>query len=265
MSWRKYLLIPRLVLTARGAPRSQAQAWERYWSTVRHTGPDGDVLWDTDEPTEFELAAAQLSQHADLTLPMVDLGCGSGRQARALAGLAARVIGIDASAAAIARARRDTTGMRKMEFRVADIAESTLGERLAAELGDANVHIRGVLYVLDDDQRRAVVETITALLGSRGMLYLCESNHTGDALDYLIAQGARPTRLPAVVDRLVRSGVRAPRHFGPAELTEYFPPSAWQVLSRGSTVLYGVPVDSGGPLQRIPALFAMLRRQRTRD
>jgi SAM-dependent methyltransferase len=260
MKWRKYLLIPRLVLTSRGASRSQAEAWERYWSTVRRTGRDGDVLWDTDELAELDLATAQLRQHADLTLPIVDLGCGSGRQARALAGLAPRVIAIDASAAVIAQARRDATNPIEVDFRVADIAEPGLGVRLAAELGAANVHIRGVLHVLDDDQRRLVVDNIAALLGRRGTLYLCETNHAGDALDYLVAQGARPTHLPAVVERLIRSGVRAPRHFGPAELDAFFPASAWRKLAHGPTVLYGVPVEPGGPLQRIPALFAVLRR-----
>ena len=257
MGWRKYLLIPRLMLSSRGAARSQAQAWERYWSTVHSMGPDGEVLWDTGQPDEFELTAAQLRRHADLTLPIVDLGCGSGRQAGLLTALTPRVVGIDGSATAIAHARRNAPGV---DFRVADIAEPGLGRRLAAELGDANVHIRGVLHVIDDDQRRTVVDTVAALLGTRGTLYLCETNHAGDALDYLVAQGARPTRLPRVVDRLVRSGVRAPRHFGPAELAASFPPPAWQVLEQGPTVLYGVPVQRGGPLQRIPALFALLRR-----
>jgi SAM-dependent methyltransferase len=259
MSWRKYLLIPHLILTSLGAPRSQATAWERYWSTVRRTGPDGDVLWDTDEPAEFELAATQLRQHADLTLPIVDLGCGSGRQARALTSLAPRVVGVDASAGAIAHARRAMPA-GAVDFRIADIAEPGLGARLEAELGAANVHIRGVLHVLDDDQRGTVVDTIAALLGSRGTLYLCESNHTGDPLDYLIAQGARPTHLPAAVHRLIRSGVRAPRHFGPAELAEFFPAAAWRVLAEGPTVLYGVPVEPSAMLQRIPALFAVVRR-----
>jgi hypothetical protein len=53
--------------------------------------------------------------------------------------------------------------------------------------------------------------------------------------------------LPAMVDRLIRSGVRAPRHFGPAELADVFPPPAWRVLAHGPTVLYGVPVEPGAP------------------
>jgi SAM-dependent methyltransferase len=258
MSWRKYLLLPRLALTARGAGRSQRQAWERYWSGVRRTGPDGEVLWDTGEPAEFELTADALRRHADLALPMVDLGCGSGRQARALTGLAPRVIGIDGSAAAIDRARRDAGGER-VEHRVADIAEPGLGARLSAEIGDANVHVRGVLHVLTDGERVAVTATIAALLGRRRTLYLCETDHTGDALDYLVSQGARPTRLPAPVHRLISSGVRAPRHFGPAELARAFPAPAWRVLEQGPTVLYGLPVEPGGAPQRIPARYAVLR------
>lgn len=257
MTWRKYLLIPRLVVTSIGAPRSPLRAWERYWSGVRRTGPDGDVLWDTGEPAEFDLVAGQLREHAE-TLPIVDLGCGSGRQARALARLAPRVVGIDGSAAAIAHARRDPAGPA-VEFRTGDITEPGLGDRLAAELGEVNVHIRGVLHVLTDEQRGTVAETVAALVGRRGTLFLCETDQPGDPLDYLIAQGARPTHLPPALHRLIRSGVPAPRHFGPAELAAAFPPPRWRVLAEGATTMYGVPIRPGEEPQRIPSRFAVLR------
>jgi len=238
MTWRKYLLIPRLVVTSIGAPRAPLRAWERYWSGVRRTGPDGDVLWDTGEPAEFDLVAGQLREHAE-TLPIVDLGCGSGRQARALA-------------------RRDPAGPA-VEFRTGDITEPGLGDRLAAELGEVNVHIRGVLHVLTDEQRRTVAETVAALVGRRGTLFLCETDQPGDPLDYLIAQGARPTHLPPALHRLIRSGVPAPRHFGPAELAAAFPPPRWRVLAEGAATMYGVPIRPGEGPQRIPSWFAVLR------
>jgi hypothetical protein len=169
-------------------------------------------------------------------------------------------VGVDASAAAIAHARREgDAGAAGVEFRVGDIAEPGLGERLAAEFGDVNVHVRGVLHVLSDDQRRAAVGTIAALLGARGTLYVCETDQAGDPLDYLIAQGARPTHLPPPVRRLIRSGVRAPRHLGPDELAGLFPPSAWRVQAQGRTHMYAVPVQPGGPPQKIPARYAVLR------
>jgi SAM-dependent methyltransferase len=255
--WRKYLLIPRLTLAALGAPRSQSRAWERYWAGVTRTGPAGDVLWEADEPAENELLAAVLPRHADPSLPMLDLGCGSGRQAYALTGFASRVIGIDGSAAAIARATGVFTS--GVVFRVADVASPGLGKLLHDEVGDANVHIRGVLHVLDDDSRRAVAANVAAMLGATGTLYLSETNHVGDPLDFLLDQGAGPTRLPPLVHRLISAGVRAPRRFGAEEVAEVFPDDAWQVLEQGATHVYGNPLEPGGPVQRIPAYYAVVR------
>jgi len=260
MSLRKYLLIPQLSVYALLAPRDQAAAWQRYWSGVRSTGADGEVLWDADQPVEASAVAAQLQSHADLRLPLLDLGCGNGRQARALAGLAPRVLGIDASSAAIERAQLEAaegSAGRTLEFRVADVSEPGLGRRLADELGEVNVHIRGMLHVIDPARRPAVVRNLADLLGSRGTAYVCETNLVGDPLDYLLFQGATPTSMPAVVRRLVAAGVRAPSHFGAAEVAEYFP--GWRVPADGPTVMHGVPLRPGGPLQQIPSYFALLR------
>ncbi len=266
MTWRKYLLIPQLTRYALTAPRDQARAWERYWSAARRTGPDGDVLWDADQLAEAETVAAQLRAHADLTLPMVDVGCGNGRQARALTRLAPRVLGIDAATAAIERAKLEAAGAAgddpgNLEFRVADAAQPGLGDRLVAEFGEVNVHIRGVLHTLGPAARHAVVRNLATLLGSRGTAYLCETNMLGDQLECLLIQGATPTRMPDVLRRCVAAGVRPPSHFGAAELAGYFPQPDWRTLASGPTVMYGVPLRPGGPLQEIPSFFAVLQRQ----
>jgi SAM-dependent methyltransferase len=259
MGWRKYLLIPQLTLYRLAAPRDQRRAWERYWSAARRTGVAGDVLWDADQPAEFEQVADRLRAHADLTLPIVDLGCGNGRQARALTGLAPRVVGVDASTAAIEHATAESAGVEGLEFRAADVAESGLGERLAAELGEVNVHIRGVLHIIEPARRAAFVETVATLLGRRGTAYVCETNVEGDQLEYLVMQGGTPTGMPDVVRRCVASGIRAPSHFGPTELAQHFPEPAWRVLDCGPTVMYGVPLRADGELQRISSFYAVLR------
>jgi SAM-dependent methyltransferase len=259
MAWRKYLLIPRLALASLGAPRDQVRAWDRFWRGVRRTGADGDVLWDVEHGEETALTAQRLRAHADLTLPMVDLGCGSGRRAALLTELGPRVVGVDASAAAIARARDDFGSRAGVEFRVADAADPATGPALAAELGDANVYVRGVLHVVPPAARPVVVRNIAHLLGRRGTLYLCETNAPGDPLDYLLTQGVTPTRMPTMVHRLVAAGISAPSHFGPAEVAEYFPRSQWQVLDEGPTHMYGLPVRPGDAVQRIPSYFAVLR------
>jgi SAM-dependent methyltransferase len=259
MSWRKYMLIPQLTLYALTAPRDQGRAWEKYWSAASRTGADGDVLWDADQASEIEFALSQIRAHADLTLPMVDLGCGNGRQARALARFAPRVIGIDASAAAVARARQETDAAT-VEFRVADASRPGLGRELAADLGDVNVHIRGMLHIVEPRSRAAIVGNLADMLGRRGTAYLSETNVAGDSLEYLLHQGATPLSMPAVLRRCVAVGMRPPSHFGPAEVAAHFPPPAWQVLASGPTVMYAVPLRADGPLQEIPSHFAVLQR-----
>jgi hypothetical protein len=146
-----------------------------------------------------------------------------------------------------------------VEFRVGDAADPATGPALAAELGDANVYVRGVLHVVPPAARPVVARNIAHLLGRRGTLYLCETNAPGDPLDYLLTQGVTPTRMPTMVHRLVAAGISAPSHFGPAELAEYFPRSQWQVLDEGPTHMYGLPVRPGDAAQRIPSYFAVLR------
>ena len=105
MSWRKFLIVPRLVALGARAPREQAKAWDLFWSRVRRTGKDGDALWDLGSETELAISLERMRAHLDLTLPVVDLGCGNGRQTRALASSFPLAIGVDLAPAAIANIR----------------------------------------------------------------------------------------------------------------------------------------------------------------
>ena len=265
MSLRKYLLLPQVLRLSLHAPRDQRQAWERYWSEIGSTGPGGQVLWDADVRGEIDATVGRLRVHGDMSLPLVDLGCGNGRQARTLAAYASRVVGLDAAESAVRRAADESEDVPNAEFRQADVAEPGHGDRLHAELGDVNVHVRGVLHVVDDAHRPAVVENIRAMVGDRGVVHLCETDVPGDALEYLETQGATPTSMPDVVRRLVAAGVRPPAHFGAGELARYFPDAAWCVLASGPTTMHGVPLTEGGPLQLIPSYFAVLRAKRGAD
>jgi SAM-dependent methyltransferase len=267
---RKYLLIPRILLDAARAPKDQHLAWDLYWSRVTRTGVDGDVLWDAGVQAELDAAVKHLYAHADSGLPLVDLGCGNGRQARAFTQYAPRVVGVDGSAVAISRAQAEAAespppGPGSLEFRVADAADPGLGELLHAELGEVNVHIRGLLHIVDPPDRLTVVANVREMLGNRGTAYVCETNLPGDPLDYLVFQGATPTSMPTALRRLVASGLRPPSHFGPTELAQYFPAAhGWHILAHGPTRIYGVPRQPGDSLQHIPGYFGVLRRRTER-
>ena len=258
MSWRKYLLVPRLAATGPGR-RSPAEAWEAYWAAVARTGPDGDVLWDGAGEHELAWWSSAARDHLDPALPVLDVGCGNGRLSRLLAPAFPRVLGVDLSPAAVDLARRESAGDERAEFGVADVTADGAGAALAAELGPANVVVRGVFHVLDREHRRRAARELATVLGGRGRLLLLETNWRGDLLGYLEHLGADRGRLPAVLARLIDHRLPRPQSFGPAELAQTFPAPGWTTLASGPVDID--PVRGHGPAagRTIPGFSAVLR------
>ena len=123
-----------------------------------------------------------------------------------------------------------------------------------------NVHMRGVLHVVDPASRPCVVASLRAMLGRRGTLYVCETDLPGDPLDYLVSLGVTPTSMPAAIRLLVSSGLRPPTHFGASELARYFPSAnGWRLLADGRATMYGVPRRPREAPQPIPSYYGVLR------
>ena len=258
MSWRKYLLVPRLASTGTGR-RSPTEAWESYWATVGRTGPDGDVLWDGAGEQELSWWSATARAHLDPALPLLDVGCGNGRISRLLAPVFPRVLGVDLSPAAVELARRESAGEARVAFRVADVTADGAGEALAAELGPANVVVRGVLHVLDPEHQRRAARELATVLGPRGRLVLLETNWPGDLLGYLEHLGADHGSLPAVLERLIDHRLPRPHSFGPAELARAFPAPGWTTLASGPVEIDPVRAQGSAAGRTIPGFSAVLR------
>jgi SAM-dependent methyltransferase len=261
MSWQKFLIVPQLIWYALRAPRDQGKAWDRFWRDVRRTGAGGDVLWDVDDARELAAAVERLRPHADFMLPVVDVGCGNGRHTRALAASFPRAVGVDVSSHAIERAREESKGLPSVSHRSLDASEPGAGKRLAAELGECNVYMRGVLHVLDPGRRAAAVQNLADLLGEAGVLYLSETNIEGDPLDHLVMQGATPTSMPEPLRRCIAAGIAPPSHFGEAEVKAYFPADRWEVLASGATTMDTLPLTKT-EIETLPSYFAVVRRRR---
>lgn len=261
MSFKKYLLLPQLLSYAVRAPRDPAKAWDRFWSGVRRTGPSGDVLWDPEDPREFEEVQKRVGGFFAPDLPVLDIGCGNGRFTRMLAAHFPKVVGVDVSSHAVEKAREESRGIENLSFHVADVSVPYALRWLTDELGGANVFMRGVLHVLDPKRRAVAIENIRAALGTRGVFYLSESSIDGDPLDHLVLQGATPTYLPEPVRKVIAAGVRPPSHFGAAEVREYFPGAAWEILSSGPTVMYTLPLRTRDEIEALPSYFALVRRR----
>src|SRR5262249_4123469 len=146
------LLIPRLMVTGFGAPKTVPEAWNTYWKNVR----GGEVLWDGASPAELSWVAAQATAFLDPALPVLDIGCGNGRFSRALAAHLARVVGVDLAASAVARAEKESPDTPNLSFRALDAVATDSGHALREIAGgDANVFVRGVLHCLSHKQRLA--------------------------------------------------------------------------------------------------------------
>jgi SAM-dependent methyltransferase len=259
MSWRKYLLVPGLVVKGFGpTPRPRA-AWENFWRAVRRTGPEGDVLWDGAGEAELAWWRTTAAAHLDPSLPLLDVGCGNGRLSRLFAGEFPSVLGIDLAAAAVEVAQRESEGTPGLRFRQLDVTAPDAAELLLTELGPANVVVRGVFHVLSPADRHRAAAALTRVLAGRGSLLLLETNWRGDLLGYLEHLGARAGRLPAALGRLVENHVPRPAAFGPRELAATFPTERWLTVAEGPVEI--IPVHSLGSdaPDTIPGYHAVLR------
>lgn len=259
MSWKKLLLIPGLVYYRARAPRDPRAAWDQYWKNVRRTGSGGDVLWDAAGDDEIEKSVDSIVARMDRSLPMVDVGCGNGRYARAFARRFPKVLGVDVSPTAIARAREETGSAPNVSFRELDVAAAGAGRRLRDELGESNAFSRGVLHILDDAPRAALLDNLRELLGQRGVLYLLETDFDGGSLDYLESVGTRPGEIPTPIRLCAESGLAPPRHFGDAQRQAYFSEARWEMLANGPIEIPTLSLTGGGEAAHFPGYFAAVR------
>lgn len=258
MSWKKILLIPQLVWYRFRAPRDPSVAWDQYWRNVRRTGAGGDVLWDASTDADVVRSLDGIVKHMDRELPIVDVGCGNGRYARAFAAHFPKVLGIDVSPTAVDKAGKEAGALPNVSFRVLDMTVPGAGRRLVHEIGEANVFSRGVLHILDEAHRGAMLDNVRDLLGRRGVLYFLETDIDGGSLDYLESVGVEAARLPEPLRLCAVSGLAPPRHFGDAERNAYFAPDRWETIASGPIPIPTL-VNRRGSDNDFPGYFAAMR------
>lgn len=175
-------------------------AWEGFWREAPEE--PGGVFWDADPKVTAALHLALFEPHlADTAMPLVDLGCGNGTQTRYFEECFAQVIGADLSAAALDHARRADPAHGDA-YRQLDAAEKGQAEALHAEVGDANVSMRGVLHQCEPADRQALVDGIAAPTGRRGRAFLVELSEAARPVLGALAQSpAGPPPKPAPVLR----------------------------------------------------------------
>ncbi len=246
-----------------GSPREYRRQWDAYWQTVHATGPGGEVLWDNAPEKASAEDLRRFAAHLDPELPLVDLGCGNGRQSRFLARHFRRVIGLDVAPAAIELARQEARGTpveSRLEFRVWNGATAGEAAALHAEIGDANVYMRTVFHCVQAPDRPAFVDGLAALLGERGTLYQIELSR-GALETFRQLPGDSPSGLPELVHKVVRNGIH-PIGFSKQDLERYYPDDRWIVLGQGDRVAIETVRLGHGEPALVPANFLVLRPRR---
>ncbi len=231
------------------------QAWEGFWAEAPEE--QGAVFWDTEPAATAGVHLALFEPHlAHPGLPVVDLGCGNGTQTRFLADRYRRVVGVDLSAAALDHARRaDPAG--RATYRLLDAAEPAQVRALHAELGDANVYMRGVLHQCEPEDRQPLVDALATLVGERGRAFLVELSEAARPLLLALAgsTGGPPAKLAPVLRHGIAPGEVAddavPGHLRTAGLT---------VLASGELPLATTEYSADGALIELPSKWLVAGR-----
>jgi SAM-dependent methyltransferase len=230
-------------------------AWNDFWTML--PAEPGAALWDSSP----ELTAARhlplFRDRFDPALPLVDLGCGSGRQTQWLARHFPRVIGLDIAEAAVALAGR-THSAANVTYRCADLLDQPAAAALHAELGDVNIYLRGVLHQLASAERTAMLNTIGLLLGESGRVFAQElTERTGWYVNELLSSGEFLPKTAALAARFDFGARVAPAHDG--RLRRLFERSGLEVVVGGDIPLHTTENDSGGRPLELPTSYVVAR------
>ena len=231
------------------------EAWEGFWREAPEE--QGAVFWDAEPALTAGIHLAIFEPYlTDAGLPLVDLGCGNGTQTRFLADRFLHVLGADLSAAALDHARQsDPAG--QATYRLLDAVEKGEAETLHAELGDANVYMRGVLHQAEPDDRQALVDGIAALVGERGRAFLVELSEAAKPVLMGLAQG--PTGPPPKLAPIFRHGI-APGEVSDDAVPAYLYAAGLTVLASGELPLTTTEYRSDGTRIELPSKWLVVGR-----
>ncbi|WP_280442698.1 class I SAM-dependent methyltransferase [Nocardia brasiliensis] len=225
--------------------------WERYW----HALPDnkGIAVWDSDPELNAAVHLSWFRPYFRTDLPLIDLGCGNGTQTAFLARHYAPVLGLDVSPTAVDRAARAHSGAT-LSFRQFDVVDTVAGAALHAEFGDCNVYVRTLLHLLSDDARKAAVQTIAALLGKTGGLFIAELAHSSiPVFEDALALGDES--VPKIRHNL-RSGIVG-ANLLPGELEKLLSGVGIRVIAQGEATMLSTDRTSDGAELVIPLDYVL--------
>lgn len=224
------------------------ESWEGFWREA--PGRQGAVFWDAEPVLTAGVHLAHFEPLlVDPGLPLVDLGCGNGTQSRFLAAHFTQVIGVDLSAAALDRAR-DADPDEQVTYRLLDASDKSEPENLHAEIGDANVYMRGVLHQAAPEDRQQLVDGIATLVGERGRAFLVELSEAAKAV--LVGLAQSPDGPPAKLAPIFAHGI-APGEVADEAVPVYLGAAGLTIVASGELPLMTTEYRSDGTRIELPS------------
>lgn len=225
--------------------------WESYWKEIVESGAEGQVFWDSVAERASLEDFGRFKNYIDPELPLLDLGCGNGRQTRFLAQHFKKVIGVDISPSAVEMAKLETGPEYNIEYRVFDGVDTANAQSLHDQFGDLNIYMRGVLHMIRKSDRAKFVESLRILIGERGTLYQIEL--PSEAILYLRTLPQEVfERIPKITRRI---------GFNLDEKESYYPEDRWTVVDQGQNVTINTTILSNGEAGAVPANYLIVRRK----
>ncbi|MGH3693819.1 MAG: class I SAM-dependent methyltransferase [Pseudonocardiaceae bacterium] len=241
-------------MSQREGQRNDTEAWENFWQGVL-SDPTAPVVWGKSNFDSLESMAPYLGELVDTfsrDLPLVDVGCGDGAFTENFVDYFDVVVGTDISEAAIVKARQDNQGS-KVSYQQLNGTDTVGAEHLHARLGDANVHLRGVLQGMMPPDWPDALRSLEILTGQKGIVFDLElsTNYSQlvEKMKGLDEQQASRLRGPG--DGLV------PNDFTTAGLVDLYQSHGWSIQSVGEVDLQTqIPLPDGS-LLALPTIYVI--------
>ncbi len=232
--------------------------WNKYYKRT-YTDSNKKALWDVPANEAIEEDFELFKDHFDKSLPVMDLGCGTGTQSLFLAEHYTNVLAVDVSSEAIGIANElHNQNKVQIKFEVLGATDTEKAIALHNELGDVNIYMRGVLHQIKESDIVKFQQVIKTLLGNRGSLYGIEVSNK--IRDYFNASNEGFSKLPKRMQQVFISNL-PPKGLSPENLFSYFPEHLFKVLKTGPSKLNtNLKFKNDEPIY-IPAIYALLKNR----
>lgn len=148
-----------------------AKYWNSYYDNLR--AERKTALWDVSPKDGAALDLHLINQYLDPSLPLIDLGCGTGTQSIFFSKHFDIVIGIDVSQTAIAWAK-EVNNANNIKYYCVEDLQSSHFELLHKKFGDCNIYMRGVIHQIKSNHIHNFNNNLNILIGNTGKLYFNE-------------------------------------------------------------------------------------------